>query len=270
MFDLEAQAIETNDFDGAQGGIRAHQQASSPCGMNDGDKTDEQPRWTPQQIKNTIAKSDVAFAVNWTGNLLHRSGICKQGLELYFLAIGLGSPPFVAAFPWRGGRVGNRIGLNPAHQMMALFEQAAHDLARGVVGIGDKVIRNRDGQDIEQAEHLVEQGAAVTIGPYQTFVDTRGERYAEEALSRVDEQADRLQRMAHDVLGLGVRFRLLMQQLYGRHFPAAFGDFDAIPDQDQPAIDAQRTWEQPQHCRPQGRQPNAGSALSASQSLPSG
>src|ERR1700730_1276865 len=86
MFDLEAQAIETNDFDGTQGGIRAHQQASPPCGMNDGDKTDEQPRWTPQQIENTIAKSDVAFALNRTGNLLHRSGICKQRLELYFLA----------------------------------------------------------------------------------------------------------------------------------------------------------------------------------------
>src|SRR5271169_1369268 len=91
MFDLETQAVETNDVDGAQGGIRAHQQASPPCGMNDGHKTDEQPRWTPQQINNTIAKSDVAFAVNRTGNLLHRSGICKQGLELYFLAIGLRS-----------------------------------------------------------------------------------------------------------------------------------------------------------------------------------
>src|ERR1700746_3048457 len=61
---------------------------------------------------------------------------------------------------------------------------------------------------------------------------------------------------AYDVLGLGVGFRLLMQQLYGRHFPAALGDLDAIPDQDQPAIDAQRTWKQPQHrLRPQGRQP---------------
>src|SRR6202162_3870977 len=198
MFDLEAQAIETNDVDGTQGGIRAHEQASPPCGMNDGDKTDEQPGRTPQQINNTIAKRDVAFAVNRTGNLLHRSGICKQGLELYFLAIGLGSPPFVAAFPWRGGRVGYCIGLSPPPQMMAFLKQAAHDLARGVVGIGDKVIRNRDGQDIEQAEHLVEQGAPVTIGPYQAFVDTRGERYGEDALSRVHEQADSLQGMPHD------------------------------------------------------------------------
>ena len=31
-----------------------------------------------------------------------------------------------------------------------------------------------------------------------------------------------------------------MQELYGRHFLAALGGFDAIPDQDQPAIDAHR------------------------------
>jgi hypothetical protein len=43
--------------------------------------------------------------------------------------------------------------------------------------------------------------------------------------------------MPHDVLGLGVGFRLLMQELYGRHFLAALGGFDAVPDQDQPAID---------------------------------
>ena len=50
--------------------------------------------------------------------------------------------------------------------------------------------------------------------------------------------------------------RLLMQELYGRHFLAPFGSFDAIPDQDQPAIDPHRTWKQPQHDpRPHGRKP---------------
>jgi hypothetical protein len=48
----------------------------------------------------------------------------------------------------------------------------------------------------------------------------------------------------------------LMQELYGRHFLAPFGSFDAIPDQDQPAIDPHRSWKQPQHDpRPQGRKP---------------
>ena len=35
-----------------------------------------------------------------------------------------------------------------------------------------------------------------------------------------------------------------MQELYGRHFLAAFRSFDAIYDQHQPAIDAHKMWEQ--------------------------
>ena len=61
---------------------------------------------------------------------------------------------------------------------------------------------------------------------------------AKTLVRRVHEQADGLQGMPHDVFGLGVGFRLLMQQLDGRHFPAALGDLDAVADQDQPAVDA--------------------------------
>jgi hypothetical protein len=47
-----------------------------------------------------------------------------------------------------------------------------------------------------------------------------------------------------------------MQELYGGHFLAALGGFDAIPDQDQPAIDPHGAWKQLQHgLRPQGRKP---------------
>jgi hypothetical protein len=47
-----------------------------------------------------------------------------------------------------------------------------------------------------------------------------------------------------------------MQELYGWHFLAPFGSFDAILDQDQPAVDPRRAWKQPQHGpRPQGRKP---------------
>ena len=88
--------------------------------------------------------------------------------------------------------------------MIALLEQAAHHLASGVVGIGDKIKRGLDGQDIEQAQHLVEQGALVAIGPYQTFMDAHSERHGKDALGRVYEQADSLHGMPHDVLGLGV------------------------------------------------------------------
>ena len=43
--------------------------------------------------------------------------------------------------------------------------------------------------------------------------------------------------------------RLLMQELYGRHFLAPFGSFDAIPDQDQPAIDPHRLGNSPSTAR---------------------
>ena len=47
-----------------------------------------------------------------------------------------------------------------------------------------------------------------------------------------------------------------MQKFYGRHFLAALGGFDAVSDQDQPAIDAHKMWEQLEHSlRPQGRKP---------------
>ena len=44
--------------------------------------------------------------------------------------------------------------------------------------------------------------------------------------------------------GPGVRFLLLMQELYGWHFLAAFRGFDAVPDQDQPVVDPHDAWEQ--------------------------
>src|SRR5215204_782875 len=43
VFDLEAQAIETDDVDRAQRRIGAHQDARAPCGMHDDHKTHEPP-----------------------------------------------------------------------------------------------------------------------------------------------------------------------------------------------------------------------------------
>jgi hypothetical protein len=100
--------------------------------------------------------------------------------------------------------------------MMTLLEEAFDDLACSIVGIGDKVERRANGQDPEQCKHFVKQSALVAIGPDQALMDARGKRHGEEALRRVDKQADGLQGMAHDVFGLGVGFRLLMQQLDGR------------------------------------------------------
>jgi hypothetical protein len=89
--------------------------------------------------------------------------------------------------------------------MVVLFEQAGDDLARGIAGIGDEVAGLRDGDDPEVCEHLVEQGAAVVIGPYNPLVDAHGERHGEDAGGGLHQQAHCLEGVSHDVFGLGVR-----------------------------------------------------------------
>jgi hypothetical protein len=157
-------------------------------------------------------------------------------------------PPFLLAHLRFGGRVGDRVGSDTADQVMTLFKQAFDDLACGVVGVGDKVEQSANAHDPEQAKHSVEQGSFVAIGPYHALMDTRGKRNGEHALRRVHEYADGLQGMPHNVFGLGVGFRFLMQQLDPRHLLAALGDLDAVPHHDEPTVDTHGAWEQLQHC----------------------
>ena len=89
--------------------------------------------------------------------------------------------------------VGDGVGLHPRDQVIVLLEQAGDDLARRIIGVGDEVAGFRDGDDAEQREHLVEQGAAVAVGPYDSLVDAHGERHGEEAVGGLNEQADGLQ-----------------------------------------------------------------------------
>ena len=131
--------------------------------------------------------------------------------------------------------------------MVALFEQSAHHLACGVVGIRHEVALLWNLQGLDQVQHFVEQRALVAIGPHQAFVNLDGERDGEDARGRIDEQGHGLQGMSHDVFGLGAAIGLLMQELDGRHLLAAFGGLDAIADQDQPAVEAHRICEEPQH-----------------------
>jgi len=77
----------------------------------------------------------------------------------------------------------------------------------------------------EQAEHLGRARCACRDGPYQTFMDAHGERHGEgRSWPRCTSKPTACMECPHDcVLGLGVGFRLLMQELYGRHFLAALG-----------------------------------------------
>ena len=100
--------------------------------------------------------------------------------------------------------IGDGVGLHPGEQVVVLLEQAGDDLVGGIVGVGDEVEGLFDGGDAEECEHFVEQGAAVAIGPHHSLVDAHGERHGEEAGGGLNEQAHRLQRVPHDVFGLGI------------------------------------------------------------------
>ena len=138
------------------------------------------------------------------------------------------------------GGVGDGVGLHPRDQVVVLLEQAGDDLARGIVGVGDEVEGFCDGDDPEERKHLVEQGAAIAIGPHQPFVDSHGERHGEDAGCGLNEHAHSLEGMSHDEFGLGVQLGLLMQEFDRRHLAPALWDLDAVADHDTPSVDAQR------------------------------
>ena len=138
------------------------------------------------------------------------------------------------------GSEGDGVGLHPRDQVVVLVEQAGDDLARGIVGVGDEVEGFCDGDDPEECEHLVEQGAPITIGPHQPLVDAHSERNGEDAGSGLNEHAHCLEGVSHDVFGLGVRLGLLMQEFDCRHLAPALWDLDAVADHDTPSVDAQR------------------------------
>ena len=78
VFDLEAQAIETNDVDATEGCVGGHQQATSSGGMNDHDEAYQPSNGPPEQITDSILDGDVFLAVDGTLAVFHRGSIVEQ------------------------------------------------------------------------------------------------------------------------------------------------------------------------------------------------
>jgi hypothetical protein len=132
------------------------------------------------------------LAVDGTWGLLEVPGGLQQGAELDLPAIDPGAASLARPSLLVSG-IGDGVGL-----------QTDDDLVGSIVGVSDEVEGLFDGGDAEECEHFVEQGAAVAIGPHHSLVDAHGERHGEEAGGGLNEQAYRLQRVPHDVFGLGV------------------------------------------------------------------
>ena len=172
-------------------------------GCDHRDEADQASGGAPQQIADAIPDDHLALPVDGAFGLLEGLGVLQQGVDLDLLAIDPG-PAWPARATLPVGCVGHGIGLHAGDQMAVLGEEAGDDLVCGIVCVCDEVEGLTDGGDAEESEHLVEQGAAVTIGPDDAFVDARGERNGEDGGGGLDQQTDRLQRMSRDVLGLGV------------------------------------------------------------------
>ena len=157
----------------------------------------------PQQVADPILDDHLALAVDRAWGLLEGVGVLQQGADLDLPAIDPGAATFARSALLMAG-VGHGIGLHAGEEMVVLGEQAGDDLVGGIVGVGDEVEWLFDGGDAEESKHLVEQSAAVAIGPHHALVDARGERHGEHAGGGLNQQAHSLQRMSHNVFRLCV------------------------------------------------------------------
>lgn len=120
--DFEAQAIEANDLSGAEREIGTHQDARAAGGMNNHNEADDTTNRAPEQIMNGKVQSDIAFAIDGTGELLHGFGVAQEGAEFYFLAVACRTTPLPLSLDGFGLSIGDGIGLDPGYQVMAIFE----------------------------------------------------------------------------------------------------------------------------------------------------
>ena len=78
VLDFEQQAVEANDFNGAQGRIGRHQQAASSGRINDHHEAHEPSNGPPKQVADPILEGDIFLAIDGTGSLFHHLSIVEQ------------------------------------------------------------------------------------------------------------------------------------------------------------------------------------------------
>lgn len=102
-------------------------------------------------------------------------------IELDLVAVEPWPAPFARSLLHVGG-VGDCIELYARDQVVVLGAQAFDDLAGSVVGVGDEVQRILEGNAAKQADHLVQQGAPIAVGPYQAFMDAHSQRHGQDTV----------------------------------------------------------------------------------------
>jgi hypothetical protein len=99
-----------------------------------------------------------------------------------FVSVCFGAAPsiwFIGTRP-DGRHIGHRVLFDSRYQVIALFQEAANDFSRGIVGGEGKIDRFTHAQRIDQHNHLIQQRALISIGKDDPLVNTTGQRHSED------------------------------------------------------------------------------------------
>src|SRR5215471_5280241 len=85
--DLEAQTVKTNDVDGVEGGVRAHEEDGASCWMDHRDEAHHTAGRSPEQVADAILDGQLVLAVDGAVGLLEGRGIIQQRLHFELVAV---------------------------------------------------------------------------------------------------------------------------------------------------------------------------------------
>jgi hypothetical protein len=243
QLNLEPVAVELDDLQRLQGEVRGEQEDRAADGVVDEDETHDAASRSPEQVQTAVAQHHVLFPVDGAERGNEPCSVLGNLLDLNFRAVD--PRPSLASVRRRHRRVvGDRVAANPAHQVVSTLDQGGDDGAAGVVGIGDQeeLAVPDPGEREQQGHQFVEEGPMVTVREHQPLVDTRYQRHSGDlAGGTLDQEGDGLEGVAHDVFGLGIVARLLMEKLDAGHLFAFLGRLDAVREAHQPAPGQERS-----------------------------
>jgi hypothetical protein len=104
--------------------------------------------------------------------------------------------------------------------MVAFVNESPDNFLGSIIGVSDEIAWCRQAERIDQQNHFVQQCSLIVVVKENAFVDSGSQRNGKDRSAHAGQDGDRLTGMPHDVVGLGVRIRFLMQALDGRHLLA--------------------------------------------------
>jgi len=121
-FDFESQAVDSDDLQGIEIQVGAHQQDLTAPGVIDGHESDEDADRSPEEVGGPEPEGHLLFAIDGAGGLLELAGILEQGGDLDLLAVLLASAPGLGPVGrWRFGREpGHAVALGPGDEVVSL------------------------------------------------------------------------------------------------------------------------------------------------------